>query len=181
MHILGPSQEYYQALLASFRSTPEPISSLGIFAPIQKAVQEVAKQIQDFLHIVLLDDDDDTTSAENNTSTIILFNIDGHKLLSYIEGLGIPLTDLNFLDVPHHGSKRNINSKIMKKIKAQTAIVSASKDSPKHPAKKVTNALQKHGAKVYVTKGISLLHHHNAPDRGWSAAQAEPFHSLVEE
>ena len=141
MHILGPSQEYYQALLASFRSTPEPISSLGIFAPIQKAVQEVAKQIQDFLHIVLLDDDDDTTSAENNTSTIILFNIDGHKLLSYIEGLGIPLTDLNFLDVPHHGSKRNINSKIMKKIKAQTAIVSASKDSPKHPAKKVTNAL----------------------------------------
>jgi len=181
VHILGPSQEYYQALLASFRSTPEPISSLGIFAPIQKAAQEVVKQIQDFLHIDLLDDDDDTTSAENNTSTIILFNIDGHKLLSYIEGLGIPLTDLNFLDVPHHGSKRNINSKIMKKIKAQTAIVSASKDSPKHPAKKVTNALQKHGAKVYVTKGISLLHHHNAPDRGWSAAQAEPFHSLVEE
>jgi beta-lactamase superfamily II metal-dependent hydrolase len=195
VHILGPSQEYYQALLASFRSTPEPISSLGIFAPIQKAAQEVAKQIQDFLHIDLLDDDDDTTSAENNTSTIILFNIDGHKLLftgdagktallnaiSYIEGLGIPLTDLNFLDVPHHGSKRNINSKIMKKIKAQTAIVSASKDSSKHPAKKVTNALQKHGAKVYVTKGISLLHHHNAPDRGWSAAQAEPFHSLVEE
>lgn len=195
VHVLGPSQEYYQTLLAGFRSTPEPISSLSIFAPIQKVAQEVAKQIQDFLHIDLLDDDEDTTSAENNTSTIILFNIDGHKLLftgdagktallnavSYIEALGTPLTDLNFLDVPHHGSKRNINSKIMKKIKAQTAFVSASNDSPKHPAKKVTNALQKHGANVFVTKGISLLHHHNAPDRGWNAAQAEPFHNIVEE
>lgn len=194
VHILGPSQEYYQAMLAAFRSTPEPINSLGIFAPVQKVAQAVAEQIQDFLHIDLLDDDEDTTSAENNTSTIMLFNIDGHKLLftgdagktallnaiSYIETLGTPLTDLNFLDVPHHGSKRNINSKIMKKIKAQTAFVSASKDSPKHPAKKVTNALQKHGAKVFVTKGVSLLHHYNAPDRGWSAAQAEPFHDLVE-
>jgi len=195
VHILGPSQEYYQTLLAGFRSTPEPISLLGIFAPIQKVAQEVAKQIQDFWHIDLLDDDEDTTSAENNTSTIILFNIDGHKLLftgdagktallnaiSYVEGLGIFLSDLNFMDVPHHGSKRNINSKILKKIKAQTALISASKDSKKHPAKKVTNALKKHGARVYITRGVSLLHHHNAPERGWSMAQEEPFHDTVEE
>lgn len=193
VHILGPSIDYYQTLLAGFRSTPAPKS--GLLLPIQKVAEKVIKQIQDFWHIDLLDDDDDTTSAENNTSTIILFNIDGHKLLftgdagktallnaiSYIEGLGVSLADLNFMDVPHHGSKRNINSKILKKIKAQYALVSASKDSKKHPAKKVTNALKKHGAKVYVTRGIPLLHHHNAPERGWSSAQEEQFYDNVEE
>lgn len=193
IHILGPSVDYYQTLLAGFRSTPEP--KTGIFAPIQKVVEKVTRRIQDFWHIDLLDDDEDTTSAENNTSTIILFNIDSHKLLftgdagktallnaiNYIESIGVSLTDLNLMDVPHHGSKRNINSKILKKIKAQTAIISASKDSPKHPAKKVTNALKKHGARVYVTRGVPLLHHHNAPERGWGTAQEEPFHDFVDE
>lgn len=195
VHILGPSQAYYETLLAGFRSTPEPIKSLGILAPIQKTAEEVIKRIQDFWHIDLLDDDEDTTSAENNTSTIILFNLDGHKLLftgdagktalfnavSYADSMGISLADLVFLDVPHHGSKRNINSKILKKINAGTAFVSASKDSPKHPAKKVTNALQKHGAKVFCTRGTYLLHHNGGNGRGWDNATPEPFHSTVEE
>lgn len=195
VHILGPSEDYYQTLLAGFRSTPEPKSTLGIFAPIQKAAERAAKQIQDFWHIDLLDDDEDTTSAENNTSTIILFNIDGHKLLftgdagktallnaiAYAETNSISLTGMRFFDVPHHGSKRNINSKILKKMNAATAFISANGGNGKHPAKKVTNALQKHDAKVFVNRLSTLRHHHNAPDRGWSAASPEPFHSYVEE
>lgn len=195
LHILGPSQEYYKNLLAVFRSTPEPKSIFGVFAPIQKVTEGVVRRIQDFWHIDLLNDDEDTTSGENNTSTVMLFNLNGHKLLftgdagktallnaiSYAESLGIPLTDLVFFDVPHHGSKRNISSKILKKIKVGTAFVSASKDSPKHPAKKVTNGLQKHGAKVFVTRGVALLHHNGGNGRGWGAATAEPFHSIVEE
>jgi len=195
VRILGPSQEYYEALLANFRSTPEPIKSLGIFAPIQKAAEEVAKLVQDFWHIDLLDDDDDTTSAENNTSTIIMFNIDNHKLLftgdagktallnavAYAEGLGISLTGINFLDVPHHGSKRNLNSKILKRMNATTAFISAPAGSGKHPAKKVTNALKKHGARVYVNRSNFLRQHNNAPARNWGVAIEEPFHDIVEE
>lgn len=195
VHILGPSQEYYETLLAGFKSTPEPKSSLGIFLPIQKAAEEVVRHIQDLWHIDLLDDDDDTTSAENNTSTIILFNIDGHKLLftgdagktallnaiAYADALGISLTGMQFLDVPHHGSKRNLNSKILKKINASTAFISASADSEKHPAKKVTNALKKHGVEVYVNRASALCHHLNGPNRGWGPATPEPFHSTVEE
>jgi beta-lactamase superfamily II metal-dependent hydrolase len=195
VRILGPSQQYYEALLAHFRSTPEPTKALGIFAPIQKAAEEVAKRIRDFWHIDLLDDDDDTTSAENNTSTIILFTIDGHKLLftgdagktallnaiAYAEGIGISLAGMNFLDVPHHGSKRNLNSKILKKMNASTAFISAPAESTKHPAKKVTNALKKHGAKVYINRAGTLRHHYNAPPRNWGPAPEEPFFELVEE
>jgi len=195
IHVLGPSQEYYETLLAGFRSTPEPKTSLGIFEPLRKATEEVVKRIQDFWHIDLLDNDEDTTSSENNTSTIILFNLDGHKLLftgdagktallnaiAYADTLGISLTGMQFLDVPHHGSKRNLNSKILKRINATTAFISANGNNGKHPAKKVTNALQKHGAKVFVNRTSTLLHHYNAPARGWVAATPEPFHQYVDE
>ncbi len=197
VHVLGPSQEYYENLLPHFKDMPTPKASLSIFAPVIKTAEEAIRWLEDNMNIDLLTDDDDSTSASNNTSTIILFNLDGHKLLftgdagktalfnaiAYAEGLPIPipLSDLHFLDVPHHGSKRNINSKILKKIKAQTAFISAPKSSDKHPAKKVTNALQKHGASVYVTRGKQLLQHNQGNARGWGNAQAEPWHSRVEE
>jgi len=193
LHVLGPSQEYYEKLLPLFRSTPTPVDSLAKL--LKKAGEEVAKWIDDKFDIDLLNDDNDTTTPENNTSAIILFNIDGQKFLftgdagktglllatDYINNLGVSLTDLNFLDVPHHGSKRNLSSKVLERIKAVTAFVSAPKNSPKHPSKRVTNALKKKEMKVFVTKDSILLHHNGGPDRGWSAAQEEPFYDKVEE
>ncbi len=196
IQVLGPSKDYYQNLLPHLKDMPAPKPSLGIFAPLIKKAEEAVEWIEDNMNVDLLNDDDDATSASNNTSTIILFNLDGHKLLftgdagktalfnaiTYAESLPTPilLSDLHFLDVPHHGSKRNISSKILRKIKTQTAFVSAPKDSDKHPAKKTTNALQKHGAYVFVTRGTSLLQHNQGNARGWGNAQAEPFHPKVE-
>lgn len=53
--------------------------------------------------------------------------------------------------------KRNLSSKVLSKIKASTAFISAAKNSPKHPAKKVTNALKKHGTKVLLNDWESLF------------------------
>jgi len=195
LHILGPSEDFYQELLPHFRGTPEPANSLSFWEPVKKIVDEAIQWIKDNPYIDLLDDDEDTTSPENNTSVIILFNIEGHKLLftgdagktglhlaaDYAEGIGIALTDLQFFDVPHHGSKRNLSSSVLKRIKASTAYISAAKESKKHPAKKVINALKKHETNVYVTKGASLLHHFNANGRAWSDASPEPFYDYVEE
>src|SRR3989344_4793153 len=196
LHVLGPSQEYYEKLLALFRETPEPKKELGILAPIFKVAEEAAKLIRDFWHIDLLDDDEETTSAENNTSAIILLTIVGHKLLftgdagktalhlaaDYADSNRITLTDLTLLDVPHHGSKRNLSSKVLKRIRGQKASISAPTDSDTHPSKKVINALKKHGMTVYATKGATLCHPYNAPVRvGWGPATEEPFYDLVEE
>lgn len=196
MHILGPSVDYYEKLLALFKDTPKPIKGLLFLAPIQKIAQNTIKWIDDHFGLDLLDNDEEETSPENNTSTVILFNLYGHKLLftgdvgktgltlavDYAESMGHTLTDLRFLDMPHHGSKHNISSKILKRVKAGTTFISASKESPKHPAKKVTNALQKHGSSVFVTRGTALRHQHEAPDRAnYSPVQPEPFHNKVEE
>lgn len=195
VHILAPSSDYYESLLPSFRSTPQPKAEFDILTQLRKSAGEAVKWIQDHIGIDLLNDDEDTTSSENNSSTVILFTIADQKLLftgdagktallnaiAYAGSVGVNLTDLRFLDVPHHGSKRNLNSKILKSIKGGTAFVSASKDSKKHPAKKVTNALRKHGSSVFITRGQALLHHDGSSNRGWPPATPEPFHNLVEE
>ncbi len=198
LHALGPSKKYYESLLPYLKDMPTPKAGFGIFAPIVKTVEEVVSCIEDSVGLDLLNDNEDITSPSNNTSTVIVFNLDGHKLLfngdagktallnaiAYAEGLPEPITlsDLVFLDVPHHGSKRNINTNILKRIRTTTAYISAPKDGdPKHPTKKVTNALQKYGASVYVTRRANLLHHNQGNSRGWGNATRELFHVRVEE
>jgi hypothetical protein len=90
---------------------------------------------------------------------------------------------MQFLDVPHHGSRRNLNSKVLSKINAPIALISASGDYIKHPSKRVVNALQKFGAtEVVVIRKRFVLHNHEANHRGWLATvPKEPFHSQVEE
>jgi beta-lactamase superfamily II metal-dependent hydrolase len=103
-----------------------------------------------------------------------------HAAADYAAGIGVPLTGLNFLDVPHHGSRRNLSTSVLSRINGTTAFISASPGSSKHPSKKVVNALKKSGARVFKTNGGTIRHHHNAPNRGWSGLQEEPFHDLVE-
>lgn len=193
IRFLGPSKEFYQEMLVHFRSTPTPKVE-GLIGTIFQKDEDAVRLIEDTFDIDLLDDDDDSTSAENNTSAILLLTLGEHRLLftgdagktalhaaiTHAEGLGISLAGIRFLDVPHHGSQRNINSKILKKMNAATAFISASGENKKHPSKKVINALKKHGADVYVNRKKSLMHH-NGSTRGWSAATAEPFHAQVEE
>ena len=62
-----------------------------------------------------------------------------------------------YLKMPHHGSKHNMNEKILKKIKPKAAIIShdnghfgKSKDT--HPNQEVLNLLQKNKVKVIMKK-----------------------------
>lgn len=194
IHVLGPSIEYYRVLLPQLEKCPEPIDILKKMIAERSLRKSEPERVIDAPHLDLLCDDEDCTSAQNNTSTILLFNIDGQKILftgdagktgllqaiSYAENRNITLTDLNLFDVPHHGSKHNLNSKILKRVRSGIAVISASKDSEDHPAKKVTNALQKHGMPAFVTRGRNLLHHSQGNLRGWGNAAPEPFHSYVE-
>lgn len=195
IRFLGPSKEFYQDMLAHFRSTPTPKVENGLLGALFQKAEDVVRLIEDNLGIDILNDDEDTTSAENNTSAILLLTLGEHRLLftgdagktallgaiAHADSLSIPLTGLQFLDVPHHGSRRNLNTKILKRMNGSTAFISASGENKKHPSKRVTNALAKHGARVFVNRKFALHHHHNAPARNWGPATVEPFHSQVEE
>ncbi len=205
--ILGPSEEFYEDLLPNFRETPEPKEAVAWPEKLVILVKEVVKWITETWGMeTLTDPEEGETSAENNTSTILLLPLNGKMFLftsdagtealnnaiNKAESLGIDLREVGFLQIPHHGSKHNIgptmlNHIIGQKLREQkhlkTAFVSSPKNGdPKHPSRKVVNALKRRGAKAYATKGISMCQSSpDAPGRGWKNADPLPFYDQVEE
>ncbi len=202
--VVGPTINFYEDLLPGFRGTPEPKKEVGILSRMYTETKETVQKVAENWGIETLDDSGETT-AENNSSTIILIFVDNGCLL-FTSDAGIPalvdtadrlevaefdFSNIIFLQVPHHGSKRNVGPTILNRIlrpklqtdkKLQTAYVSVTKESgPKHPSKKVTNAFRRRGAYVYATHGSTLRHPHNAPDRGWTTVEPLPFYPEVED
>lgn len=209
IRVLGPSTAYYRSLLPQFRDIPREIAQPGIVQRAFGAVSEAIKWVAESWHIETLTDPDpaDETSAENNSSVILTIECDGKRLLftgdagcsalthasRTAQALGISLPSCSLVQVPHHGSRRNCGPTVLNEIlgpkyqepaSAKTAFVSAAKEAPKHPARKVVNAFHRRGAKdrVYATQGRCIRHHHDAPERaGWTPITTLPFYEQVEE
>lgn len=182
MHILGPDVTYYEELLKEFDHNKSLASkALETLKVPASAVGELVRKIQETLDPAseTLDHVHKNTSAENNSSSIIYFNLYGHRMmftgdagvtalhraLDYGEGTGLDFSSLSFLDVPHHGSKHNVDAAFLDRIGVKTAFISATEDSKKHPSPRVTNALVRRGINFFTTEAGNILHHHDAPDR----------------
>lgn len=203
--IIGPTEKFYESLLPEFRGTPEPAVSLGFLAKPLETVKEFIKRIAERWDFETLTDEG-VTSAENNSSAILLIQPENDEFMLFTGDAGIPaltagadylasrgfdFAKLHFIQVPHHGSQRNVGPTILNRLvgpklsvesKIKTAFVSAAKDGePKHPSKKVTNAFRRRGAPVHATQGVKKFHYQNAPNRGWSPSTPLPFYHEVEE
>lgn len=209
--VLGPTQQYYEALLSDFRSAPEKKEAYSLAANLLKTLQEgavaVVQRVRESFGVETLEEpDDDATSAENNSSAILLLRVDGCQVLftgdagvpaleradDWAEWSGIALSQCGFSQVPHHGSRRNVGPSILDRIVGpkrnfdvpdKVAFVSASKDAPKHPSRRVTNAYRRRGARVITTEGAAIWHHSaDAPYRAdYTAANPLPLYTEVEE
>jgi len=202
--VLGPSIDYYESLIPDFDGMPASKSAIINNSVFSKAVSAV----QRFLAQWGLDhiNDDGVTSAKNDSSVIAQIIVDDRRLVFTGDaGIGalhyaadelecciIPAT-LSLMQIPHHGSRRNVGPTVLDRIigapvtqgesRSITAIASTAKNGePKHPRKSVLNAFTHRGAKVLATRGVSICHFHNAPERaGWSVLRPEPYHWDFEE
>lgn len=205
MRVLGPTEDFYKSLLPGFRGTPAPQGSLASFLKAaMEGAKETIRNVAETWGYETLDDAGET-SAENNSSAIVLFTFNGESLL-FTGDAGIPALSravgtlcaeefdfrtLKFIQVPHHGSRRNIGPtllntligpKLPQQMTVKTAFASVSRDGgPKHPSKRVTNAFLRRGAPVHVTAGSTKMHFKNAPPRNWSRSAPLPFFPEVEE
>lgn len=207
--VVGPSLSFYEGLLPSFRAVPEPIApATDFFTKAMRGTEEVIKRIAENLDFETLDDAGET-SAENNSSTILLVAV-GDRYLLFTADAGIPalteavdlliragldLSKISFIQVPHHGSKRNVGPTLLNRLlgpklkqesSLRTAMVSVAKlEDAKHPSKKVMNAFRRRGAPVLATGGQTKCHYFNAPGwparANWVAADALPLYLQVEE
>ncbi len=207
LRIIGPPKDYYESLLPEYREMPEPKNPYQVFLErfsAQLTKDESTSAAEDWWTETL--DDGGTTEAENNSSAVTLLTVGDHDLL-FTGDAGIPaLTNavsvlkaksydfnrLTFIQIPHHGSHRNISPALLnilvgpivgQQLPRKTAFVSATVNSaPKHPSKQVTNAFLRRGASVHGTLGMPKCHYNNSPiaARGWTNSVPIQLQSPVE-
>lgn len=169
--VCGPSPEYYQEIMSQF--TNESYYSLenSIAARVLERLEEQVDESSDSLL------DNPQTDPLNNTATILatkvindiyVFTADAgaQSLAAALKDYAI--ADCKWMQVPHHGSRRNITQGLIEEFSPKTAFVSA-EGSKKHPRTAVVNAIKKQGARVYSThypNGGHLRHHNGTvPER----------------
>ena len=96
--------------------------------------------------------------------------------------LGLSTEGVDWFQVPHHGSRRNLSSDVLDDWLGQKlaeppngasapAIISANRNDNEHPKKAVVRALIHRGRRVIQTKGTLCTSTDGAPTRaGWTAA-----------
>lgn len=196
--VVGPTQAYYETLIPDFARMPEKAEKITGFESVGRYILEKAKQLVDYAADWFSDegiDDKDTTSAQNNSSVILKLEVDGKTLL-FTGDAGVTALDmaadnigntsLEFIQVPHHGSRRNVGPQVLNKIignivdegtkKGTIAFISCAPGSDKHPHQAVINAFTRRGVKVIATEGTGKRHHNDAPSReGWISATPREY------
>ena len=218
--VLSPSKSTYLHLLPQFEKTPEPNQQLleaanmwiGKAAPaglwqqmLEKAAAKVSNWVPESWGQERLKDGGQT-SASNESSVVLYGDLgDGHRILltgdagvnaltwsiTYAKGHGHLLQQFSFVQIPHHGSRRNVGPTVLNELLGLpqlesapsrfTAFVSAPKEDDQHPRKIVLNAFMRRGARVIATQGANKVHWGGFPPRsGYVNAEQLPFSTSVE-
>ncbi len=148
VYILGPSENLFRDIWLNEDVVRNWFSSDTVDALVST---------QPFTSV--LDDPSIDTKPVNNSSIILLIEGYGRKYLftgdagkrALRDAMTVKdITGLTWFDVPHHGSRRNLDTQIINHLASQIAYIS-SPGTTKHPRKTVIRALQIAGTAVYST------------------------------
>lgn len=149
--VCGPAQLFYKNQLAQF------IKKKKIASHLQEAIDRVASVEEESASL----DNNPLTSPENNCCPILATAIQGKKFVftadAGVQALQVArfaksnlLKDCTWLQVPHHGSRRNMTPALVAFFSPRIAYIS-SEGSHKHPSRAVVNAFKNSGTVVYST------------------------------
>lgn len=217
--VLSPTRFAYTRLLPQFDRTPDPdqeaIEGEGMWLGKQpsalnrlfeKAVAQAQKWVKETWENERLKDGG-ITSASNESSVVLYGELgeQGRALLTGDAGVNaliwaanqaerdsLPLAQFKFVQVPHHGSRRNVGPTILNRLLGPiqlqnspvrfSAYVSAPPDDDTHPRKMVLNAFLRRGGKLVMTQGEHIVWRGGFPLRnGYGPVRDIPFSPDVEE
>lgn len=153
--IVGPSDKYYgevvKAMVADYGIKTYEDSSKEAYDDTFKIDEKDIKSV--------IDNDEDS-SPYNASSLIILYEPEDGKRLLFAGDANTTslqmmlnkykwLRNVDFLKVPHHGSRRNLNTSIIEALSPQKCYISAA-GNKKHPSGRLVYWLAKYG-NVYST------------------------------
>ncbi len=201
--VMSPDKDWYlHTLIPDFNKTPD--KKMTSLQSATSRLIETIKNVIETLGFETLKEDGET-SADNESSVILYteFNDKGimltgdagikalNKAVDYFDSQH-PLANiydkLYFIQVPHHGSRRNVSPSVLDRLLGnigqqsnKIAWVSAGENSTKHPRNIVVNAFIRRGYEVFATKGKTMCSSHNISRDNWTTATPLPFSDVVEE
>lgn len=177
--ILGPTKLYYEALLKEDLGS-EVTKNVGLssesFAHADVRGEDSVEPL----------DDDDITSARNNMSVVMMLDTsEEHHLFTGDAGItalgkaadtfeamggSFSARQIEFFQVPHHGSRRNLGPAILDRLfpngaVGTTAFISSGLVDEKHPGEAVVAELRRRGFSIFATESKLLLHSHDSTQR----------------
>ena len=200
--VLSPSKEWYIELLKNFDKMPAMRSNPMLE---NKAFASSTDSVSETWDIETLKEGGET-SARNESSVVLLGILPDNygvlltgdagrqaltKAYEYALSLIYNLKQCRFIQMPHHGSRRNVSPDLLDKLLGKilpkgssakkTSYVNTSKGAPDHPKKSVVNAFIRRGVKVVATKGSTICHRSGYPLRdGWKPVQPLSLSHKVE-
>jgi beta-lactamase superfamily II metal-dependent hydrolase len=208
--VLSPGKDWYiHTLIREFEKSPEQKRESALDEALEAAATSVESYVEMIAESWGFEtlSEDVCTSAENESSVVLFGKINNEGFLftgdAGIRALNevaefanercIDLSkEVTFTQVPHHGSRNNVSTSALDGIfgaslsnkpeePERVAVVSASKDAPKHPDLAVINAFVRRGFDVYATKGLRICFFHEDIEarEGWSEAIPLSFSSEV--
>ena len=195
--------DWYVELIKGFNNMP-PSETKTFATESSRQLSEAIDTIFENWNIETLSEDGQT-SDKNESSVVLYGRIPNLQMLltgdaglqaltkayDYSITQGINLKSCSFMQIPHHGGRRNISPSLLNKLigpillvnspLTKVAYVNTSKDCPEHPKKSVSNAYQRRGVKVYATNGsIKCKYWGFEPRKGWTSATPIGFYNQVE-
>lgn len=178
MTVCGPSAKFYREKLQEFsnfdklREKNARIVEQNQITSLMEALSRGSEEDPGLMQNPVTDPENEVSvilGTKYNNETYLLTADAGVQGLTAARDAYV-LSGLRFMQIPHHGSRRNITQELIDYFAPQTAFVSAVGDR-KHPRIAVVNAFIKAGAKVYSTHykpphGGNKWHHNGTvPDR----------------
>jgi beta-lactamase superfamily II metal-dependent hydrolase len=158
--VCGPSQPLYNAMLCDFSDLDRLAEYEAQIAPHRR--HELIENLQ--LTLEQASDDGELggepTEPENDTSVVLATKFSSDVFV-FAGDAGVPalravakayprLGSCHWMQIPHHGSRRNINEELIEFFRPSVAFVSAA-GTNKHPRCRVVNAFRAVGTEVFST------------------------------
>ena len=177
--VVGPSEDYYKEVVKDM------VSKYGVETYDESDTEKYDRNVTiDEMEAQTVINEDDDPSPFNASSLIVYFNPSPVETFLFAGDVNCAsLTEaidkypqikgVTYFKVPHHGSKHNLDTKIISDLAPVYSIISA-KGTKKHPSSAVVYWLSKEGA-VYSTHLCSLLRIHS---KGFDRADSFPAEVL---
>lgn len=161
LKVCGPSSSFYKSLVCEFSDMARLAEFEGQLTARDRRIR--MEMINSLFSETASDDGElgaEPTEPENDSSAILATTF-GSDVFVFTSDAGLPglyaaaraypsLQSCYWMQIPHHGSRRNVNEEIIKFFAPQVAFVSAA-GTDKHPRKKVVNAFEAVGTTVFST------------------------------